>query len=78
MALGEVVVMENLNWGYIQLGLFVLVFGAVQIWWIGRTFREICAVLSDTDIKTARGGVIHPVQVTEILRRSTNPALTAA
>jgi len=36
----------------------------------GRTLREICAVLNDAGIKTARGGLFHPVQVTRILRRS--------
>lgn len=39
----------------------------------GRTLREICAVLNDAGITTARGGVFHPVQVTRILHRSTNP-----
>lgn len=32
-------VMEQLNWGYVQLGLFALVFGGLQIWWIGSTLR---------------------------------------
>lgn len=41
----------------------------------GRTLREICAVLNDAGIKTARGGLFHPVQVTRILRRSPNPDL---
>ena len=44
----------------------------------GRTLREICAVLNDAGITTARGGVFHPVQVTRILHRSPNPALAAA
>jgi len=44
----------------------------------GRTLREICAVLNDAGIKTSRGGVFHPVQVTRILRRSPNPVLAAA
>ena len=44
----------------------------------GRTLREICAVLNDAGITTRSGGVFHPVQVTRILRRSTNPALAAA
>ena len=39
----------------------------------GRTLREICDVLNDAGITTARGGVFHPVQVTRILRRSPNP-----
>ena len=78
MALGEVVLMDHLNWGYLQLGLVALAFGDLKVWWIGRTLREICAVLRDADIKTARGGVFQPVQVIEILRRSPNPALAAA
>ena len=41
----------------------------------GRTLREICEVLNDAEISTAKGGVFHPVQVTRILRRSPNPAL---
>ena len=36
----------------------------------GRTLREICEVLNDAGIKTPRGGLFHPVQVTRILRRS--------
>jgi hypothetical protein len=28
-------VKEHLNWGYIQLGLVALVFGGLQVWWIG-------------------------------------------
>ena len=31
-------VMDQLNWGYIQLGLIALVFGGVQVWWIGNVF----------------------------------------
>jgi hypothetical protein len=31
-------VMENLNWGYFQLGLVALVFGGLQIWWISSVF----------------------------------------
>lgn len=41
----------------------------------GKTLREICAVLNDAGITTAKGGAFHPVQVTRILRRSPNPAL---
>jgi DNA invertase Pin-like site-specific DNA recombinase len=44
----------------------------------GRTLREICAVLNDAGIKTQRGGMFHPVQVTRILQRSSDPALAAA
>ena len=30
--------MDHLNWGYIQLGLVALVFGALQVWWISSVF----------------------------------------
>ena len=32
--------MEHLNAGYLQLGLFALVFGGLQVWWIGSVFRR--------------------------------------
>jgi hypothetical protein len=32
--------MEHLNWGYVQLGLFALVFGGLQVWWISSVFRR--------------------------------------
>lgn len=32
--------MEQLNGGSVQLGLFALAFGALQIWWIGSTLRR--------------------------------------
>lgn len=38
--MGEVVVMENLNSGYLQLGLLALAFGGLQVWWIGSTLRR--------------------------------------
>jgi len=31
--------MEQLNGGMVQLGLVALVFGGLQIWWIGSTLR---------------------------------------
>jgi len=31
---------ENLNWGYIQLGLVALAFGGLQVWWISSTLRK--------------------------------------
>ena len=31
--------MEQLNWGYVQLGLFALAFAALHIWWISSTMR---------------------------------------
>ena len=38
----------------------------------GKTLREICDVLNDASIKTPRGGIFHPVQVSRILKRSDN------
>ena len=38
--MGEVVVMEHLNWGYLQLSLVALAFGGLQVWWIGSIFRK--------------------------------------
>jgi len=32
--------MDHLKWGYLQLGLVALVFGGLQIWWIGSTIRK--------------------------------------
>ena len=32
--------MENLNWGYLQLGLIALAFGGLQVWWISSIFRK--------------------------------------
>ena len=32
--------MDHHNWGYIQLGLFALAFGGLQIWWISSTIRK--------------------------------------
>ena len=31
---------ENLNWGYLQLGLIALAFGGLQVWWISSVFRK--------------------------------------
>jgi DNA invertase Pin-like site-specific DNA recombinase len=38
----------------------------------GRTLREICDVLNDAGIKTPRGGLFYPIQVSRILRRAAN------
>ena len=32
--------MNDLNWGYIQLGLVALAFGGLQVWWTSRIFRR--------------------------------------
>jgi DNA invertase Pin-like site-specific DNA recombinase len=40
----------------------------------GKTLREICEVLNDAGIKTARGCEFHPVQITRILRRTAGAA----
>jgi hypothetical protein len=38
--MGEVVLMDHLNWGYLQLGLVALAFGGLQVWWISSTIRK--------------------------------------
>ena len=45
--------MENLNWGYIQLGLVALVFGGLQVWWISRIFRrrDLAKPLTEKDFR---------------------------
>ena len=44
------VMIENLNWGSIQLGLFALVFGGLQVWWISSVFgkRELAKPMSES------------------------------
>jgi len=32
--------MDHLNWGYVRLVLVALVFGGLQVWWIGSTMRK--------------------------------------
>jgi len=56
--MGEMVVMDiplsrPLNWGYIQLGLVALVFGGLQVWWIGSVFRrkDLARSLSEDEVK---------------------------
>lgn len=45
--------MEDLNWGYVQLGLVALVFGGLQVWWIGSTLRkrELARPLSEGEFR---------------------------
>jgi len=45
--------MDQLNWGYLQLGLFALAFGGLQIWWIGSTLRkrELARPLSEGEFR---------------------------
>jgi hypothetical protein len=33
-------VIEHLNSNYLQLGLFVLIFSGLQVWWISTTLRK--------------------------------------
>ena len=51
--MGEVVVMDHLNWGYLQLGLVALIFGGLQVWWIGSTIRkrELARPLSEGEFR---------------------------
>jgi hypothetical protein len=41
---------ENLNWGSIQLGLVALAFGGLQVWWISSVFskRELAKPMSES------------------------------
>jgi hypothetical protein len=32
--------MDHLNLGYLQLGLFAVAFGGLQVWWISSTLRK--------------------------------------
>ena len=45
--------MENLNWGYIQLGLVALAFAGLQVWWISRIFRrrDLAKPLTEKDFR---------------------------
>jgi len=45
--------MEHLNAGYLQLGLVALVFGGLQIWWIGSTIskRDLARPLSEGEFR---------------------------
>ena len=45
--------MEQLNWGYLQLGLVALAFGGLQIWWISSTLRNraLARPLSNQDFR---------------------------
>jgi hypothetical protein len=45
--------MENLNWGYIELGLLALAFGGLQVWRISRIFRrrDLAKPLTEKDFR---------------------------
>jgi hypothetical protein len=45
--------MENLNWGYVQLALFALAFGGLQVWWIGSILRprELARPMSESEFR---------------------------
>ena len=32
--------MDQLNWGYIQLGVVALAFAGLLLWWIGSVFKK--------------------------------------
>lgn len=51
--MGGMVLMDDLNWGYIQLGLVALAFGGLQVWWIGSVFRrrELARPLSEGELR---------------------------
>jgi hypothetical protein len=45
--------MEPLNWGMIQLGLFALAFGGLQVWWISSLLRrrELARPMGEDDFR---------------------------
>jgi hypothetical protein len=45
--------LDRLNPGYIQLGLFALVFGGLQVWWIGSTMhkRDLARPLNEGEFR---------------------------
>ena len=47
--------MENLNWGYLQLGLVALAFAGLQVWWIGSVFwkQKLARPLSEGEFRKA-------------------------
>jgi len=51
--MGEMVVMEHLNAGYLQLGLVALVFPGLQVWWISSTLRkqDLARPLSESEFR---------------------------
>ena len=36
----EVPISGSLNWVYVQLGLFALAFGGLQVWWISNALQK--------------------------------------
>ena len=40
MEMDKVALMDHMNSGYLQLGLFALAFGGLQVWWISSTLRK--------------------------------------
>ena len=44
---------EQLNWGDVQLGLLALVFGGLQIWWIGSTLagRRLARPMTEQEFR---------------------------
>jgi hypothetical protein len=45
--------MEQLNSGYVQLGLFALVFGGLQVWWISSTLlgRRLARPMNEQEFR---------------------------
>jgi hypothetical protein len=45
--------MGEFNWGSMQLGLFALAFGGLQIWWISSTLqkRDLARPLSEGEFR---------------------------
>jgi hypothetical protein len=45
--------MDHLNWGYLQLGLFALAFGGLQVWWNCSAMRkrDLARPLSEGEVR---------------------------
>jgi hypothetical protein len=46
-------VIENLDWGYLQLGLVALALAGLQIWWISSVFkrRDLARPISEGEFR---------------------------
>ena len=58
-------VLDNLNWGYIQLGLVALAFGGIQVWWISSVFwrRDLARPQNGVEFHKTLEGYAVPAAV---------------
>ena len=52
-------VVDGLNWGYVQLWLFALAFGGLQVWWISSTLRgrRLARPMKEQEFKRSLGRI---------------------